>query len=297
MNTIATLQSSFNTLRQTLLSSAEQVKASPDLQKTVGALAESLNDFAAQLQGVLQAPGAAAGGAAPVSTGAVAAGAASNPSDVGAASVSDVVRQLVTQASLAGSAVTQATAQGSVAATRGVGGVTGSAAAAVIPAADRVLEPGERGAGLPANYLKSERYQAWLAQQPQMTGSVAEYGKALQSWQEANPYYVNPKNYGSFDEYLTAVTESTASGNVAGQSDPSRYQSFLRSYYGTAADVNPWANSATPPTEAQVAQWPEEVQALYRKTVEATKSMAALEQSGLIAGNMGRANLRGMGLG
>lgn len=89
MNTIATLQSSFNTLRQTLLSSAEQVKASPDLQKTVGALAESLNDFAAQLQGVLQAPGAA-GGSAPVSTGAVGAG-AGNAAGEGVAGIPQTV--------------------------------------------------------------------------------------------------------------------------------------------------------------------------------------------------------------
>lgn len=137
------------------------------------------------------------------------------------------------------------------------------------------LAPGEQGAGLPSNYLKSPLYQEWLDKQPVMGSNVAEYGQALSAWQESNPFYVNPKNYETFDNYLVAVTNSTASGNTAAENDPARMQSFLASYYQTAALANPWGSALGNISNEVISKWPDSVQALYRQTLEAENSRAA----------------------
>lgn len=145
------------------------------------------------------------------------------------------------------------------------------------------LAPGEAGAGLPQNYLHSPLYQAWVAQQPSLEGmSVAEYGKALESWQKANPYYINPKNHQTFDAYATAVGQATSSGNGIGQQNAVRNESLLTSYYGAAALANPWINTPLGiAAEGQAALENENVNSLHQRTTQANLSRLNLAQLNL----------------
>lgn len=136
-----------------------------------------------------------------------------------------------------------------------------------------VLMPGERGAGLPANYLKSPLYQDWLAKQPVLSDSVAEYGKAMVSWQESNPYYINPKNFNTFEAYAAAVENSTGGLGISADGQ----ESLLAKYYGAAAVANPWAY-LTPAHASEVANWSEPVQKLYQSTLAAAASRSALHK-------------------
>lgn len=145
------------------------------------------------------------------------------------------------------------------------------------------LAPGEAGAGLPQNYLHSPLYQAWVAQQPSLEGmSVAEYGKALETWQKANPYYINPQDHQTFDAYATAVGQATSSGNGIGQQNAARNESLLTSYFGAAAVANPWVN--TPPgiaAEGQAALENENVNSLHQRTTQTNLSRLNLARLNL----------------
>ncbi|MDD3682941.1 MAG: hypothetical protein PHW09_03565 [Desulfovibrio desulfuricans] len=144
------------------------------------------------------------------------------------------------------------------------------------------LLPGEPGAGLPANYLKSPLYQEWLAQKPQRGDNVAEFGRALTTWQKANPYYVDPDRFDTFDGYLSAVQTSTVSDNLPAQADPTRYTSFLSSYYGPSATANPWGERLGQVKPQEMVEWSDGLRAQYEHALAAQRSLQALEASGLL---------------
>lgn len=144
------------------------------------------------------------------------------------------------------------------------------------------LLPGEPGAGLPANYLKSPLYQEWLAQKPQRGDNVAEFGRALTTWQKANPYYVDPDRFDTFDGYLSAVQTSTVSDNLPAQADPTRYTSFLSSYYGPSATANPWGERLGQVKPQEMVEWTDGLRAQYEHALAAQRSLQALEASGLL---------------
>ncbi len=134
------------------------------------------------------------------------------------------------------------------------------------------LLPGEPGAGLPANYTKSPLYQEWLAQKPQMGESVAKFGQALTAWQKANPYYVDPDRFETFEGYLSAVRISTSSDNLPAQEDSARYMSFVSSYYGPSASTNPWGERLGQIQPQEMIDWSEEVRAQYDRALAAQRS-------------------------
>ena len=144
------------------------------------------------------------------------------------------------------------------------------------------LLPGEPGAGLPANYLKSPLYQDWLAQKPTMGQSVAEFGQALTAWQKANPYYVDPDRFETFEGYLSAVQDSTKSDNLPAQADPARYTSFVSSYYGPSATTNPWGERLGRVQAQEMVEWSDGLRAQYDRAVAAHRTLQALEASGLL---------------
>ena len=144
------------------------------------------------------------------------------------------------------------------------------------------LLPGEPGAGLPANYLKSPLYQDWLAQKPTMGQSVAEFGQALTAWQKANPYYVDPDRFETFEGYLSAVQDSTKSDNLPAQADPARYTSFVSSYYGPSATTNPWGERLGQVQPQEMVEWTDGLRAQYEHALAAQRSLQALEASGLL---------------
>jgi len=144
------------------------------------------------------------------------------------------------------------------------------------------LLPGEPGAGLPANYVKSPLYQEWLAQKPQRGDNVAEFGRALTTWQKANPYYVDPDRFDTFDGYLSAVQTSTVSDNLPAQADPARYTSFVSSYYGPSATTNPWGERLGQVQPQEMVEWSEGLRAQYDRAVAAQRSQQALEASDLL---------------
>ncbi len=144
------------------------------------------------------------------------------------------------------------------------------------------LLPGEPGAGLPVNYRNSPLYQDWLAQKPQMGESVTEFGKALSAWQKANPYYIDPDRYDTFEAYLGAVQVSTSSSNHAAQADPARYTSFLSSYYGPAAVADPWGSRLGNVTPEEMVDWSEGTKQQYDTALAVRRSIEALESAGLL---------------
>ena len=144
------------------------------------------------------------------------------------------------------------------------------------PAVSRdYLLPGEPGAGLPANYLKSPLYQDWLAQKPQMGENVTEFGQALSAWQKANPYYINPDRFETFDGYLSAVQSSTTSDNLPAQADPARYASFVSSYYGATATTNPWGDRLGHIQPQEMLEWSEDMREQYDQALAAQRSLQA----------------------
>ena len=252
---------------------------SPGIQKSVDALNTTIARFAEQLQAALSE----------LTTQAVAdqqQEAASSPQETVSSIVSSVLGSL--QSNLAASSSTLQSAlpsdeiQSTTATPQLMASTTAGAGAQSAAKAVTTLAPGEAGAGLPGNYLNSPLYKEWLARKPELGSDAIEYGRALTAWQESNPFYVNPKSYGSFDAYLDAVTTSTASGNIAAESDSYRYQSFLQSYYGQTAVSNLWASSAVKPTPDELAQWPESVRTLYQNTQDAQASLAALQRAKLL---------------
>ena len=144
------------------------------------------------------------------------------------------------------------------------------------------LLPGEPGAGLPANYLKSPLYQEWLAQKPSMGENVTEFGQALMAWQKANPYYVDPERFETFEGYLSAVESSTRSDNLPAQADPARYRSFVNSYYGPSAATNPWGERLGRVQAQEMVEWSEGLRAQYDRAVAAHRTLQALEAAGLL---------------
>ena len=256
---------------------------SPEAQQTATALRSAFDDFAQQLQTVLAGQNSSTGTAStPLARDEV--------QKTVTNALSTVLEQLIANLSIPAAGGQNQTV--GVSAATPAESATDSAAASDVSAATALpcganaqsstLAPGERGAGLPVNYLKSPLYQEWLARQPAMNGDSIEYGKALAAWQESNPFYINPKNFDTFESYLGALNDSTASSNEAASHDPARIQSALSAYYGAAASFNPWANAAVPPSAEEVAGWPESVQTLYHRTMAAQQSLASLQKAGQI---------------
>ena len=140
------------------------------------------------------------------------------------------------------------------------------------------LAPGEPGASLPQNYLKSPLYQAWVLQQPSPEGmSAQEFGKAFQAWQTSNPYYVNPQDHATFEAYAAAVGQATASDAASLAQGGGRGESLLLSYYGAAAAANPWSSAPyQSPNEAGPLAEAGSAESLYQRTVQASESRALL---------------------
>lgn len=270
MNTTTDIQRSLDTLRQSIQQLSNTAGPKSDLRQATDSLSGTLQAFSQQLSQLLgQTQAAQQDAKVAVGTGVAQSGTPQS---------GEVMNQVMANLAMASQQASQAALAPS------------HTAPGTVPA------PGEPGAGLPFNYQKSPLYHAWLASKPELTGSVAEFSDALTQWQESNPFRVNPKDHSSFESYLQAVTQSTHGGMTDAKADPARYQSHLTTYYGTAAQGNPWANLATPPTAHEVAQWTEPVQQRYRQTVDASISLASLERSGLIQGQGGQNALRSMGI-
>ena len=159
-----------------------------------------------------------------------------------------------------------------------------------IPTTSRdYLLPGESGAGTPTGYMKSPLYAEWLSRQPKMEDYLLPgnedpnksmaWGKALESWQESNPYYVNPKKFDTFDGYLSAVANSTGSDNVAARNDPYRLQSFLKSYYGDMSLAPSIMSSSSGfPSEEALSKMDPSLAAYYRRMRDYTNSVSKSDE-------------------
>lgn len=252
---------SLSNIIQTSRVSSPAVSVAPALQR-------AQDDFAQQMQTVLQA----------VNDKAPEAGQALTPV---LAQVSQAVESMFAQlqASLSGQGVSQPAAARSA--------VSDVAASSVSPGLAQTtprnyLLPGESGAGLPANYRNSPLYQEWLAQKPLRETSGVNYSQDLSAWQKANPYYIDPDRYDNFDDYLAAVQVSTASDNIPAMADPARFSSFLTSYYGPAASVNPWTSRLGKIDPQAMQDWTQATREQYDKALAAQRSVQALERAGLL---------------
>lgn len=141
--------------------------------------------------------------------------------------------------------------------------------------------PGEAGASAPSNYMLRPEYWDWRAQEPtsaEINAAMRTERKPLNEWGEANPFYVNPKNYETFSDYATDVLR-TSPGNQASSADPTRFMSLIGTYYA-GANV-----PSRQYTEEELQAMPTELGTGFRRGMDFLRDYAGFESTGLIPGN------------